>query len=66
MEEKRPGDRVEGTRNVELEEHTRGVHVVELTGGLLNKNEVVVDAAALDEGALVGRNHDIETRSESE
>ena len=66
LEEEGPGDRVESTRDVQLEKNMRQTKSVELPGSLLDKHEVVVDAAASNEGALIGGDKLAETRREPE
>ena len=57
LKKKGPGDRVESTSDVELEENVWMFELVETPHLLLNEKEIVVDASPSDEGALVSRNH---------
>ncbi|VAI77512.1 unnamed protein product [Triticum turgidum subsp. durum] len=66
LEKEQPGYGVESARNVKLEEHTRGAHVVELTSGLLDEDEIVMNSVSRDEGVVVGGHHGVKARGEAE
>ena len=66
LEEERPRNRVERLGNVELEEDSKQLAMMKVPGGLLDKEEIIVDATARDECALVWGDHLPKHRGEPE